>query len=59
MFRNVSAPYEQGYRAYLDGQPDTSCPFKGGDARGQWFAGWLDARTKAKFGGLFERWGVK
>lgn len=56
----MSAAYEQGFRAYFDGIPDTECPFEiGTAARGKWFDGWLDARTQHKLGGLFEAWGVK
>lgn len=60
---NVSAAYEQGFRAYLDGQPESCCQFARSnewcEERFRWYVGWLDARTREKFGGLFEAWGVK
>ena len=56
--KRMSHEYSEGKAAFADGV--TRCPYNECDAKavGQWWDGWLDARTLENLGPVFARRGI-
>ena len=54
----LSPAYTEGEKAFRLGTPE-NCPYSADSGkRTAWWTGWLDARTRARFGGMFKRRGI-
>lgn len=52
--------YHTGFRQFTEGKSVSECPYKDEtNSRKTWLDGWYTARTGAKLGSLFERWGIE
>jgi len=53
-----SSEYAEGRIAFAKWVSREACPYEHGQARMDWFSGWLDKWSEAKHGKLFKQYGV-
>lgn len=51
-----SKSYNEGRRAFLNGDPSSDNKIKGGPKRGEWFDGYYDARIVSRLGIILKKY---